>query len=802
MAGTPPQITVSKAVSLLKSGQYQPALKYLYYLKRNIGILSLNDKNDVEHYFLLCLKILFDKQLVKAEKSLQDNNEIRTSINFINLLDLQNSLYQYSPSSDKTLNHSYKKSFNLFETWVFKVLSTIQSVELKRRHLERHFYEILNLFGYVSSLYIDFFLKIPQLKKYFIPNEDEFVKIQQFIFKEIANYFIEQLNRMLMKENIIQALDYWQKLKSILKMIKNSKKLEIQFYKFELKLTEKLAEIDLHQGELLEQQQDYYSSLQKYKAAFTKYHVIKDESKKKMAKSKYLNAAILLGRWFEDRAYKSELKCDPQKTLDDYEKAKHIFEDINAKKEISRISSRLKKFNEKRGDQLQFQATKLSNDSISEIAQKLSLLNEAKYFYQKGENIKKLKKINMEIISLSKLRYKLLSKSIINAEKAQDYELKFLLLEEMHLLSYEMNSEKNTYKIAKEIEQLKPKINWQKIEQMKKEKYFENLTFSTKTEQDDNAPNLKFKKQLNIFFSEEKKISKPDVSFDLEKAIQRDPLLQITDSPTSKTKSASALIDSTWFTSYESTLKIDPEQTQIISTSAIEEFSQNYAQSRSLKQIYVYLKKHNEGKVLNQVEIKFLYNHGINLPLNSLYYYKFAHIPHQFYVYDNPKGGPQVLMIPRNPLISRRAKFGEILPAIQIYLTGNPHESIIPQNILLSHLQFAQITNNWDDYLGSFQFSSIETYIFFLNAIRLMNNRAEIPEIVKNINASLVAEFINLPSPNMINFFEQFSSFYFIEEFMGISQQINWLLFSIGLKWFYNGNILLASTIWSMLEVS
>lgn len=58
MAGTPPQITVSKAVSLLKSGQYQPALKYLYYLKRNIGILSLNDKNDVEHYFLLCLKIL------------------------------------------------------------------------------------------------------------------------------------------------------------------------------------------------------------------------------------------------------------------------------------------------------------------------------------------------------------------------------------------------------------------------------------------------------------------------------------------------------------------------------------------------------------------------------------------------------------------------------------------------------------------------------------------------------------------------------------------------------------------------
>lgn len=68
-------------------------------------------------------------------------------------------------------------------------------------------------------------------------------------------------------------------------------------------------------------------------------------------------------------------------------------------------------------------------------------MNEAKYFYQKGENIK-IKKINMEIISLSKLRYKLLSKSIINAEKAQDYELKFLLLEEMHLLSYEMNSEK------------------------------------------------------------------------------------------------------------------------------------------------------------------------------------------------------------------------------------------------------------------------------------------------------------------------------------------------------------------------
>ena len=67
MAGIPPKITVKTAISYLKSGQYLSALKYFYYLKRNVSLLSQNDQNEVNRNFELCLKLLLSTRLLKQE---------------------------------------------------------------------------------------------------------------------------------------------------------------------------------------------------------------------------------------------------------------------------------------------------------------------------------------------------------------------------------------------------------------------------------------------------------------------------------------------------------------------------------------------------------------------------------------------------------------------------------------------------------------------------------------------------------------------------------------------------------------
>ncbi|MHA1795365.1 MAG: hypothetical protein ACTSUK_04580 [Promethearchaeota archaeon] len=805
MVGNPPKITVAKAVRFLKSGQFQPALKYLYYLKRNSEILSPTDRFEVEQNFILCLKILFDKQLAKAEEAVRGNDDRKSSVFLINLLDLQNSLYQFLNDFDKTLINNSKNAFKLFETWVFKVLTTIRSVELKRRHLERHFSEIINLFGYVSLLYTDFFLRIPQLTKFFNPNKSEFQKIQQYVEKEITYYLLDKFDQVISQDKIIQALETWQKIKNLIKEKENPKKITLMFQKAQMKLISKLAYIDLNHGDMLAQQHEYCASIQKYKSAYTKFHSIGDESHKKQAKTKFLEVNIQLGRWYENKAKELETQNDTKIALEYYEKAYHIFKEINAKKELTRISGEIHQFYEKQGDFATSQAHNLSDISPEELQKKVSYLNEAKYHYQKSENAKKIKKIQAELEKINKIRYKIISKAIQEARKKQNTEEIFLLLEELHLLSYEINMEKNTQKIAQEIEKLKPKVNWQKIEEMKKQKYFLHLDYQPQKLFQNQQENADLDNKTQILFSSQANKENMTQNMDLDLLPESiAPNLDTITAPFSKNTEeiTNSLIDSTWFSSHESTQIIDPNQTRLISTTAVDNFVQDSLETKSLKKIYVYLKKHNQGKVLNQAEIEFLCSHGINLPTNSLYYFKFEKIPHQFYVYENPRGGPQVLMIPRNPLITRRAKLGEGLQNFQIYLTGNLNEDLLPQKILLSHLKLAQISNNWDDYLGSFQFSSLDIYVNFLNAVRLMNQQAEIPEIVKYMNASLVAEFINLPTPNMINFLEQFNSFTFIEEFYGFSEQINWLLFSIGLKWFYSGNLSLAATIWSMIEIS
>lgn len=790
MAGNPPpQITVAKALNYLKSGQYIPALKYLHYLYRNSSILSQREQKEIFENYQICLKILFDRQLVAVENALREGDELMTSLLLIDLMDLQANLFKLNTNIDRNLQKNFEKSFKLFETWVFKVLTNIRSYELKKRHLERHYIEILNLFGYSSKLYTDFLCKNATIDHFFQPNISEFEKICDSIFRELTSFFFIQLEESIDQNEYTQILEFQQSIKIALKRILNDKRFEQQFGKIELRITEKLAELDLYQGAKLEDQGDYFESSQKFRAAFKKYARIGNSSQSKKAKTKFLEVTVLLGKSFEEKAENAESFANPQKYLHYFQKAKQIYQDINAKKELKEIDQKIRQYYENLGDFAYTEAKELPEETVHEISKKLFKYNEIKHHFEKADNTKKIKKILSEIDKLHKLQYKNLTVLIIEAQKAKDYDKEYLFLEDLHLLSYEMNNEKNIQKIARELEKLKPKVNFGRLDDLKQKRLQRNKNLTQK--QNNNGPNI----DLQLKFNDESSTSFILNEENMENQNSNFPNVQ-----------NNPFIEETWFIGHQKSNPVDMnnQETRIISQEKINKSLQiqNSQQNTSLKMIYTYIKKHNEGQILSKNEINFLFTHGINLPANILYYYHFSTISHQFYAYENPQGGPQVLMIPRTPLIVRRKRLGETVINLQKYINGSKVLSILPQDIILNHCKFAQISNNWEDYLASFQYSSLYVYVNFLQAIRLLNQDGSISEIVKWFNSSLIAEFINLPSTDMIEFLQKFSSLFFVEEYVSLSNEPNFILFALGIKYFFAQNQALASTFWSMLDVS
>ncbi|MHA1612264.1 MAG: hypothetical protein ACTSYU_09465, partial [Promethearchaeota archaeon] len=582
----PPKITVKTAISYLKSGQYLPALKYLYYLKRNVSILSQNDQLEVNRNFELCLKLLFDRQLATVEESVRKDKYIETSIYLMNLLDLIDSLIRFIPNLDKSTKKGITRGFQLFELWVLNVLSNIRSSEIKRRHFVRHYQETLNKFGYVSNLYTEFFLKFVHTSKYFDPNKKEFLRITDSIFKEFAIFFFDEMDKALKQNNLLKVLELRQILHLMLQKLPDDRRLDPRLQKIERDIAEKLAEFDVFQGNHLGDQKEYYASTQKYRSAYKKYHLLDNPTKKKNTKGKFLQTTILLGKDYEKQAKASVNKKDPDITLQLLYHAQHIYQDINAKKELAHIESVIKSFYETVGDNLKPQADAIPEQELASISKKLSILNEIVRYYNKAENQKKLKKIVAEIEKLYKLKYRELSKNIITAQKMGNFELKYLYLEDLHLLSYEMNNDKNVHKIAKELDKLKLQVNFETLEDLKSKKLASQFTSKENSNAGYKNTSENRENILNSFNLTED--PQPNI-YDQEKQFS----------------SQSSLIDETWFISHEEHLKqtqnhASPHSSSVGEQTRIIKSIQNPftlaikpQKSQDLRQIYDFVKKHN-----------------------------------------------------------------------------------------------------------------------------------------------------------------------------------------------------------------
>ena len=112
---------------------------------------------------------------------------------------------------------------------------------------------------------------------------------------------------------------------------------------------------------------------------------------------------------------------------------------------------------------------------------------------------------------------------------------------------------------------------------------------------------------------------------------------------------------------------------------------------------------------------------------------------------------PKVLLIPKKNLIKRKTYFGSNIEKLDPFINSSFKKKNSTE-ILDNHIQFTLNHPKWNQIMKGFQYSSLDIYFSFLNALRIYSkatSSSSLKEVAKFINSSLVAEFLNIPKEKM-----------------------------------------------------
>jgi len=241
-------------------------------------------------------------------------------------------------------------------------------------------------------------------------------------------------------------------------------------------------------------------------------------------------------------------------------------------------------------------------------------------------------------------------------------------------------------------------------------------------------------------------------------------------------------------------------------TLKIQKFSSKHKKNehKELKKVNQIVKKFNMQGFLEENEIQTLQMYGLNLPEQVIYYHKYPNSNYQFYVLKTNLEYPKVLLIPTKNVIKRKSYFGSIIGKIDPFINSSL-EILNSSEILENHIKFALNHPKWNQIMEGFQYSTLDIYFSFLNALRLYSkssSSSSLKEVAKFINSSLVAEYLNIPTEKMELRIQELKSVKYFEEIFSWSDNINYQLFFIGLYYFNRKKYMKASILWSKLLVS
>ncbi len=794
MNATPIKLDLRHAISLLKQGKTLEALKKFEYLQIEMGAQQHSDLSTVILNYSLALNMIYDRNLAAAKESLYHDDELKTAAILVNLLNIYEILRNTSSENDRAL---HKKSHNfsqLEEKWVLKKLGIIKSTELQKKGFKKRFEDVKADFEFTYSIFFEFFQPIIEeitKRKY---NVDSINRTIKAIYKEIGKEYINLAKSAIKKKNIINSIQILQKSQLIFQ--DGSKSVRIHGFLTDLQrdIDDLTAEYYLKAGNYYRNKNRFREAAKLFRKAYHYYRIQKEEEKQKKSKEDYLKTCVNFGKYNLKLANQHSKNLETEEAILYFQKAIENFKSINAKKKISDAIEQYNNFIIYMGDIEYKKGQKINIDSLNALNQQINHFHNALDMYAKADHDRKWKDCKSQLTRSQKQRMKILIKESQKAHRSKNFNYEFLILEELHLLCYELEMVSKAQHYAEELEKLKRKVNLEQVEQLRKAKFDGMVNLEQK---DSDYLSNQMKTQIISPKYKDIKTEKNDLPnvfghdlnttvFIHNKRFSRDI------DPETTIRQPDKIFPGSQFSSnlFQETLKIQKFGSK-----------QKENENKELKKINQIVKKFNMKGFLEENEIQTLQMYGLNLPEQIIYYHKYPNSNYQFYVLKTTLEYPKVLLIPTKNIIKRKIYFGLIIGKIDLFI--NTSSGLLNSTeILENHIKYALNHPKWNQIMEGFQYSTLNIYFSFLNAIRLYSKNSSLKEVAKFINSSLIAEYLNIPTENLENMLQELKSAKYFEEIFSWSDNINVQLFFIGLFYFARKKYMKASILWCKLLVS
>ncbi|MHA1767853.1 MAG: hypothetical protein ACTSWX_06740 [Promethearchaeota archaeon] len=792
-APLPPKIELQHAISLLKQGKTLEALKKFDYLQREMSAQHHSDLPKAILNYSLALNMIFDRNLAAAKESLYHDDELKTVVILINLLNIYEILRNNSSANDRVLQKKSQNLSQIGEKWVLKKLNIIKTTEIQRRHFKKRFEEVKADLEFVRGIFIEFLRSMIEEISKKPYDVDGINKTVRAIYKEIGKEYINLAKNAVKKKNIINSIQILQKSRAIFRNGNKNQRIQGSLNDLQREIDDLTAEYYLKAGNYYLNNNKFKEAAKLFRKAYHYYRIQEEEQKQEKSKDEYLKTCVKFGQYNLKLANQYSKNLNTEDAILYFQKAIENFKSINAKKDYANAIEQYNNFIIYMGD-LEFKkGLKIKSETLKALNQQINHLHNALDMYTKAENERKIRDCKSVLTRSRKQKMKLLIKEAQQSHRNKNFNYEFIILEELHLLCYELDMMSKAQQYAEKLEKLKSKVNLEQVEVLRAAK-FDDLTIDNNrgTFLSDNLktqiispihhdlqtkkfdlPNI-FGDDLNTTVFINKK--KNQVNFDSETTIRQ----------------PDQILPGSQFSSnlFQETLKI-------------QRFSgrKKIVEDKELKNVNKIVKKFNMKGFLEESEIQTLQMYGLNLPEQLIYYHKYPNLNYQFYVLKTKSEFPKILMIPTKNIIKRKSYFGLIIDKIDPFI--DPSSDLIDSTeILESHIKFALNHPKWNQIMEGFQYSTLDIYFSFLNALRLYSKNSSLKEVAKAINSSLIAEYLNIPTEKMENMLQEIQSLKYFEEIFSWGENINIRLFFIGLYYFSKKKYMKASILWSKLLVS
>jgi len=413
----PVKIELRHAISLLKQGKTLEALKKFEYLQNEMNAQHHSDLSTAILNYSLSLNMIFDRNLAAAKESLYHDDELKTAVILVNILNIYEILRNISSENDRVLQKKTQNFSQLEEKWVLKKLGIIKSTEIQKRQFKKRFEDVKSDFEFVYSMFFEFFQPIIEeinKKQYNCESINKTIKI---IYKEIGKEYLNLAKIAVKKKNIINSIQILQKSQLIFN--NNSKNLKIQGLLSELQrdIDDLTAEYYLKAGNYYRNKNRFKEAAKLFRKAYHYYRIQKEEEKQKKSKEDYLKTCVKFGKYNLKLANEYSKNLVTEDAILYFQKSIENFKSINAKKELSNAIEQYNNFIIYMGDVEFKKGKKINSESLKALNQQINHFHNAMDMYAKAENDRKMKDCNTLLVRSQKQKMKILLKETQKANQ-------------------------------------------------------------------------------------------------------------------------------------------------------------------------------------------------------------------------------------------------------------------------------------------------------------------------------------------------------------------------------------------------